>query len=75
MTTIRKDWRLIPAMCFKDLIGARHVIQRYFVSGFDVLDENPLRVFDTRNMYLMEFMSVMPARHYPEFRPCTRGRR
>lgn len=62
-------------MYFQDLIGARHVIQRYFVSGFDVLDENPLRVFDTKNMYLMEFMSVTRAEHHPEFIPCTLDRR
>lgn len=39
------------------MIGARHIIQRQFIQGFDVL-ENEDEYEDDPKMYLMEFMSV-----------------
>ena len=39
------------------MVGARHIIQRQFIRGYDVMeDENDYK--EDSNMYLMEFMSA-----------------
>ena len=43
------------------MVGARHIIQRQFVHGFDFIDDETDDDNDdeVENMYLMEFMLVM----------------
>jgi hypothetical protein len=55
ITTIRTSLRLIPSIPLQNLVGARHVIQRQFIHGFDVINDNR-PIPDNKNIYLMEFM-------------------
>lgn len=48
-------FKLILTVSFQMMIGARHIVHRQFIPGFDEDDSE-------RRMYLMEFMLVA---HYP----------
>lgn len=50
------------------MIGARHIIQRQFLRGYDVMEEDvPEEDYeDDPTMYLMEFMLVRCLHQLPE---------